>query len=117
MLMSLSNLKVYVSTKATDMRKSFDSLANEVLITHNSDPSNGSLYVFFNKNLSSVKMLLWEEGGYWIYYRRLEKGKFVKPISSENRESIKISSQDLSLLLDGIELKEVQQKERYKRYS
>ena len=115
MLMSLSSLKVYVCTKSTDMRKSFDSLANEVVLAHNSDPCNGSLYVFFNKKLSSVKMLLWEEGGYWIYYKRLERGKFIRPKVSEDVASLQISSQDLSLLLYGIEFEKVKRQERYGR--
>ena len=76
MLVFPSQLRVFISTEATDMRRSFDSLSHLVSEIICEDPYSGHLFVFFNRKRDAAKLLHWESSGYWLYYKRLEKGSF-----------------------------------------
>ena len=45
------------------------------------EPANGDVYVFVGKFRTSMKLLHWERGGYVMYYKRLEQGRFHPRIS------------------------------------
>ena len=104
MLVLPSSLRIFISTEATDMRKSFDSLAELVRERLSGDPRSGDLYVFLNRSASSAKLLLWEKSGYWLYYKRLEKGKFKLPVLKETCCCLEVRASELSLLLEGINI-------------
>jgi transposase len=95
-------VKVYVCTRPTDMRRSFDGLA--ALATHvvRADPLSGHLFVFVNRRGDHLKILWWARGGYAIYYRRLETGTFQLPAS--DAEVVEIDSTALAMILDGVDL-------------
>ena len=59
---------------------SFDSLAGLVRSQMGNDPTDGSVHVFLNKNRTLIKLLHWETGGFTLYYKRLEKGTFERPV-------------------------------------
>lgn len=63
-----------------------------------------------------LKILYWDRDGLAIWYKRLEKGSFqfptdLKPTSDIN--NCQITSEELSLLLDGIDLSSVQRRPRF----
>ena len=45
------------------------------------EPANGDVYVFVGKSRTIMKLLHWERGGYVMYYKRLEQGRFHPCIS------------------------------------
>jgi transposase len=94
----------------TDMRKSFDGLCGLVRNELDKDPASGCVFIFFNKPRTHVKILFWERDGFALFYKRLERGTFEVPSSNHENE---ISSQTLSLILDGIILSSVKKKKRY----
>jgi transposase len=94
----------------TDMRKSFDGLCGLVRNELDKDPASGCVFIFFNKPRTHVKILFWERDGFALFYKRLERGTFEVPVSNNENE---ISSQTLSLILDGIILSSVKKKKRY----
>lgn len=96
----------------TDMRKGFDGLAGLVRSKMKTDPTDGQVYVFMNKNRTLLKLLHWETGGFTMYYKRLEKGRFERPTTSSVQE---LTWQDLVLIVEGIKLESVRKKIRYKR--
>jgi len=99
--------KVYLACGSTDMRKSIDGLAAIVQLSFSLDPFSNCLYVFCNKSLNKLKILHWEHNGFWLYYRRLEKGRFQWP--KENRNDLmKVGIRELSWLLDGLSLEQKQ---------
>lgn len=57
-----------------------------------------------------MKILFWERDGFALFYKRLERGTFEVPSSNQENE---ISSQTLSLILDGIVWSSVKKKKRY----
>ena len=99
-------------SKPCDMRKSFDSLVGLVRNELTRDPLSGEVYVFLNRTRSFIKLLHWEQGGFVLYYKRLEKGTFTLPIKKE--ASTALSWPELVLMIAGIEVKNYIQKERFK---
>ena len=89
------------------MRRSIDGLASIVQECSNLDPFSSSLFVFCNRKRDRIKILHWEHNGFWLYYRRLEKGRFRWPMDT-NSDTVKIGSRELSWLLDGLSLEQKQ---------
>ncbi|MEN8184802.1 MAG: IS66 family insertion sequence element accessory protein TnpB [Myxococcota bacterium] len=99
-------MKVFVCRKPTDMRKSFNGLSGAVIDIVDHDPQSGHLFVFFNSRRTMMKALVWEPGGYWVLAKRLDQGRFqVFDTASGDESRFEISSSDLALLLDGIDLR------------
>ena len=65
------------------------------------DPRSGAVFVFCNKDRDRVKMLYWDGTGVWIFAKRLEKGRFVWPVTREG--SVVLTTAQLSMLLEGID--------------
>jgi transposase len=74
---------IYLSTRATDMRKSIDGLCGELQEYIGRNPVDGSLFVFYNRRRDKLKMLWWDRDGYWVLYKRLEAGTFEVPAHQE----------------------------------
>jgi transposase len=102
MLSEVGINQVYLACGATDLRKSIDSLAVLVKERFKLDPFSSALFVFCNRRRDKLKILHWEHNGFWLYYRRLEKGTFKWP--SSNKEMITITGRQLRWLLDGLPL-------------
>ena len=94
--------KVFLVAGVTDMRKSFDTLAAVVRGVIHDDPLSGHLFVFCNRRRDRLKVLLWEESGFWLMAKRLEKGTFIWPESS--RGKVEYSTAELAAMLAGLEL-------------
>jgi transposase len=93
------NVRVWLATAPLDMRRGFDRLAEHVRTLLAQDPLCGHLFVFASRSKERLKILWWDQNGYCIYYKRLEKGTFQFPSSSE--KSISLSSAQLLRLLSG----------------
>ncbi|WP_141235615.1 IS66 family insertion sequence element accessory protein TnpB [Pseudoalteromonas sp. NBT06-2] len=72
----ISPQQVYLVTGFTDMRKSINGLSIIVAEQLELDPLNQAWYVFCNKQRDKLKILFWDTNGFWLYYRRLEQGRF-----------------------------------------
>lgn len=95
--------RVYLACGSTDMRRSIDGLAALVQQSFQLDPFSPCLFVFCNRQRDRLKILHWQVNGFWLYYRRLERGRFEWPNSAENK-TIAISRRELNWLLDGLSL-------------
>jgi len=113
MLHLSSSCSYYLYTESTDMRKGFDSLSGLVSAQLKMNVLNGAVFIFFNKKRDQVKLLLWEEDGFSMYYKRLEKGTYELPANDHHSASLTITSQQLHLLLQGISLNSVRRRKRY----
>ena len=104
--------RILLYREPIDMRKSFDGLAAVALKQLGENPLSGTLFVFFNQNRTIVKLLFWDLGGYAIIAKRLEKGTFQIPRNSAPKMSV--SSTELQLILEGINLGSIRYRNRYK---
>ncbi|MGG1556481.1 IS66 family insertion sequence element accessory protein TnpB [Paenibacillus ferrarius] len=102
MLTIPSAQSVYLACGSTDLRKSIDGLAALVQESFGLDPFSPCLFVFCNRERNKLKILSWEHNGFWLFYRRLERGTFQWPVSSES--TVSITSRELRWLLDGLSL-------------
>lgn len=74
-----TNAKIYLYTEITDMRKSIDTLSVLVADILDMDPCSGHLFLFRNRKGDKLKALYYEQNAFTLWYRRLEKGRFVFP--------------------------------------
>ncbi|SHJ00281.1 IS66 family insertion sequence element accessory protein TnpB [Desulfofundulus thermosubterraneus] len=105
MLNEFSIDRVYLACGATDLRKSIDGLAVLVKEGFELNPFSSCLFVFCNRQRDKIKILHWDHNGFWLYYRRLEKGKFPWPERSTS-STITISRRELRWLLDGLSIEQ-----------
>ncbi|GFN33180.1 IS66 family insertion sequence element accessory protein TnpB [Paenibacillus xylaniclasticus] len=104
-MLTLPNAQhVYLACGPTDLRKSIDALAALVQEGFGLDPFAPSLFVFCNRQRDKLKMLLWDHNGFWLLYRRLERGTFQWPSGREG--VMTVSSRELRWLLDGLTLEQ-----------
>ncbi len=97
-----SNIKVYLAVGSTDMRKSINGLSVLVGEQMELPVFSGHLFVFCNRKKNIIKVLYWDRNGFCLWHKRLEKDCFKWP---ENRKEIMaISKQELSWLIDGINI-------------
>ena len=115
MFLPSARLIFYLYTHPTDMRKSFNGLFGIVTEALKSDPLSGDVYVFINKKRDRLKLLFWDKGGFWIFYKRLEKGTFQQPFSDPDTNSFDLSYDELVMMLEGIDLNTIKRRPRYHR--
>jgi transposase len=114
MMLSLpASVRIWIATRPTDLRKSFDTLAEVVRQQFQLDPLSGQLFVFKNRRGDRVKLLYWDEDGYVLLYKRLEVGTFRFPEAEANR--VRVRAADLQMLLDGVDPDSVRRSRRYQR--
>ena len=115
MLSLPATVRIWVAAAPADLRKSFDTLAALVREGLRGDPLSGDIFVFRNRAADRIKLLLWKEDGYAIWYERLEIGRFRFPVSQIGEPRVEIRAADLVMLLEGIDLASVKRTKRYHR--
>jgi transposase len=116
MIRATGHVQVFVCIQPTDMRRSFDGLSGMVRQVMAQDPLSGALFLFRNRGRDRLKILYWDRDGLAIWYKRLEKGSFQFPTDLKPASDVtncQITSEELSLLLDGIDLKSVLRRPRF----
>jgi transposase len=107
-------VRIYVATGATDLRRSIDGLAAVVRERFELDPLSGHLFLFRNRRGDRIKILAWDAGGFWVLYKRLERGTFAWPTEDDDRPVV-IRSGDLLLLISGVDLAHTRRRRWYER--
>lgn len=96
-----AGVRVWLAAGHTDMRKGFDGLAMLIQETLKRDPHDGQLFVFRGKRGDLLK-LIWHDGqGMCLFAKRLERGRFIWPVTSG--ETVTITAAQLGYLLEGID--------------
>ncbi len=106
-------VRVFVHTQPTDMRRSFDRLAQMAQEVLHQDPFSGHLFVFVNRMGDRMKILFGDRSGYALFYKRLEEGVFHLP--TEEGTGIEIDVPRLTLILAGLDLSEAKPQKRFAR--
>ena len=98
--------QVYLAPGVTDLRKSIDGLSALVSAVFELDPFSDRWFVFCNRQRDKLKILRWETNGFWLYYRRLERGRFKWPV--QTGPAFSITRRQLQWLLDGLTVEQKQ---------
>jgi len=107
-----SQVRIWLRTAPTDMRKSYNGLSALVKNKLQGNPLSGELFVFVNRRQNQMKVLYFDRSGYCIWSKKLEQGQFVVRGAPGGKRQLNWTQ--LKLLLDGIEIKKARQ---FKRYS
>jgi len=113
MLTPLPNSSVLLHREPVDIRKSFDGLLGIIRSVLNHDPLTPTFFVFFNKKRNKIKILYWDNDGFAIWYKRLEKGTFHLTLPVTDDASITLTRAQLAMLLEGIDFQNVKQRKRF----
>jgi transposase len=105
MLKLPATVSVYVATVAADMRKGADGLSGVVMSLLGKEPTGGDWFVFFNRTRCIVRILFWDQDGYWLMSKRLERGRFRKFVPEGDPPRVTVSAQELMELLRGVQVR------------
>lgn len=104
------NQSIWFYQQPIDFRRQLDGLIILTADTLNENPTSGQLFIFRNKKSDRLKFLWWDDRGFWMFYKRLEKGKFFMPPIVDSK--LELSKEQLYLLLSGLDF--IHQKYREK---
>jgi transposase len=93
-----AGVRVYLGMGPTDMRKGIDGLSMLVQELLNLDPFCGHLFAFRGRRGYLIKILYWDGQGFCLFAKRLEKGRFVWPITEKGVATL--TQAQLSILLE-----------------
>ena len=110
-MFSLASAHHYLLRRVpTDMRKGVDTLCGVVRDELGHDPLSGEVFVFIGSRRDRIKLLLYESGGYVLWYKRLEKGTLELP---QGNGAVRISWQQLVLMIEGVPLQQPKARPRW----
>ena len=90
-------------TRSVPLRWRLTLLAATVVAELALDPLSAHWFVFCNRGRDKLKILYWDHNGFWLYYRRLERGRFSWPAQAPSA-ALSITARQLAWLLDGLAL-------------
>ena len=102
-MMRFGEKPVYLCCGHTDMRKSINGLMTSAHHSFSLDPFSEALFVFCNRTRDRLKILEWDGDGFWLYFKRLERGHFRWP-STDGKSTMTLNGEELSCLIDGARL-------------
>ena len=97
-MIRFENKPIYLACGATDMRKSINGLSAIVQESFELNPCSNALFVFCNRNRDRIKILEWDGDGFWLYFKRLEKGRFKWAVAGDEA-TMTLTREELQLLL------------------
>ena len=115
MNIDVSKVRIFIRPGVTDLRKAINGLAVIVEQKMKGEPFSGNLYLFCNRDRKLLKALWWDKNGFWLSQKRLEQDKFPWPNTSEAVQEL--SSEQLLMLLDGIDFFRAHKTLYYKKVS
>ena len=71
------NNRFVMAQHPSDMRIGVNGMCGQVRAV-GLDPTNGDVYIFVGSSRKIMKLLHWERGGFAMYYKRLEQGRFPR---------------------------------------
>ena len=94
-----SSVSVWLYRQPIDFRKQIDGLALLVADALEQNPTSGQVFVFRNRRGDKVKILFWQENGFWLLYKRNEQGRFIFPALEAS--TMELTMAQLQWLLSG----------------
>ena len=96
-------VRIFACREPTDMRSSYDSLAQKTKKILGKDPFCGHLFLFVNKKRSSCKCIYYDGTGFVILAKRLERGTFSK-FNPLYKKELVFTHSEFSLFLEGAQI-------------
>ena len=74
----------------------------------------GHVFLFCNQSRNRLKILFWDGNGLWVCAKRLERGRFNWPQEETQGDRVRLTQEELTLLLGGIDLERTRAKNWYR---
>lgn len=104
-MISFSEIKsIYMAQGYTDLRKGIDGYASIIQDQFKLSPFDDALYIFCNRQRNKLKCLYWDGSGFWLLYKRLEKGHFKW--KKDDDDALELTQQQLNWLLEGLRIEQ-----------
>lgn len=100
------DVKLYLITGSVDMRMGIDGYVAVVQNRLHLNGFDNTLFLFCNKDHNKLKMLYWDSTGFWLFYKRLEKGNHFKWIRDEENHCAVISEEQYGWLMQGLKIEQ-----------
>ena len=104
----LNGVRIYLARQPVDLRKSIDGLSLLVSQVLGEDPFSAHLFVFTNRRRDKLKALSWDQNGFVLYYKRLERGRYRWPVISTHQTAVVIDYRQFQWLLSGLSIEQRQ---------
>jgi transposase len=103
MKMFIQPSQVFLCRDFVDFRKSINGLSQIVEEDLGLSSMSGALFVFCNKAKDKLKILYWDNTGFALWYKRLEKERFKWPakFDADLDSEVELTEQQLNWLLEG----------------
>jgi len=99
-------IDVYLHRDPVDFRKAINGLSLIVSEQMNLSPFDRAIFAFCNKRRTQLKVLYWDDTGFALWQKRLEKNKFKWP-RKDQLEFPKISHEQWCWLLRGFDYSQI----------
>lgn len=109
--------RIILACGATDMRKNINGLSEIISSKFKLDPRENIIFAFCNRSRDRIKLLVWEDNGFWIHFKRIERGRVIWPEINATDETMKLTMDELKniLLAPGITQK-IKRSEVWKKH-
>ncbi|MDR2861758.1 MAG: IS66 family insertion sequence element accessory protein TnpB [Syntrophobacterales bacterium] len=97
--------KVYLACGATDLRKNIDALSALVKENFKLDPHGNTMFVFCNRSRDIIKILEWDEDGFWLHMKKIEHGRFNWPDTAGDAKTMDLTYRELEILISSTRLR------------
>ena len=115
-MIKFSQKPVFLCCGPTDMRKSINGLMTIVKEVFSLDPFSEALFVFCNRRRDRIKILEWDGDGFWLYFKRLERGRLHNWPAIGKDVVINLNAKELTYLIEGAKLeKKLKREEVFER--
>jgi len=100
MLRLPASVRVFIATRPIVPTGGVDILLERVRSSSDLDPFSGDLFCFFDRYGTQVKLLTWDMNGFWVFAKRLERGRF--PRFDQRKHWLEITREEFVMLMAGI---------------
>lgn len=103
-MIDLNNIEgIYLYSGYTDLRMSISGLSILAQNLYKLDDMKHKLFIFCSKRKDNIKIIELDYDGFWLYQKKLFKGKFIWP-KKDNNGFINIDIRQLKWLLEGLNI-------------
>jgi hypothetical protein len=109
-----SGMSYFLCPHDVDMRKGIYSLYQLVKSQMLRNPLSGEVFLFFGKSRDTIKILHWEQGGFVLYVKKLERGRFEVPCFNPVTGSYEMQWSTFLLIMEGVSLQSAKFRKRFR---
>ena len=102
--------RLFVAIEPIDLRKGMDSLMVLARQTGRDVFDDRAAWVFRNRSGSRLKMVYWDGLGFWLCVRRLDRGRFHWPDTSD--VLFELTPEQFAWFVDGIDWRRLDKDQR-----